>query len=148
MATTVTTIEVIRTADYGTAVYLRVDGKDHYVRMDVLRDAAGPTNAEDLRAIYATVYERAKELVERERGERSWYALVTFGAPSWSGTDERFLAGGLTGQGLTARARLIRLASEAKGTGSCTDARVIRCDDQESAMQADISTSADVAYSA
>lgn len=143
-----TTISVTRISDDGRAAVLEVNGERHYVQMDVLAAAAGEGNAADLRAIYAPVYAQAKEMADRQRDERSWYALVTFGSPSWSGTDDRFLDGGLAGQGLSARARLRHLADEAKGTGSCQGARVVRCADETAARRADISTASDVVYSA
>ena len=57
-----------------------------------------------------------------------FYTTVTFGTPSIRRP-----------KGYTSEASAIKFANEAKGTGSCTNARVYECDTLEQARTADIS---------
>jgi len=86
----------------------------------------------------------AREAAREAREEEvAWYALVTFGLPRLAeGVDDS------VGRGIAARDRLIRVAQEAMGTGTCSAARIVRCASERDAREADISTASNVVFSA
>ena len=129
-------------------VYLSATGGPDAGRMvpwDTLEASAAQGG--DLGAAYASALEAALALREAQIDESSWYALAWFGSPSLRAADVT-VPEVAPGRGLAARDRLIGVASKIKGTGSCSDVRVVRCETSAQANEASISDHYTVVYHA
>lgn len=123
----------------GTSTPLELARRDVYAELD--DQAVAALAEQDREAMRRAAGERA----EYALADRYWYALVTFGSPTYGrdplpiGMPADQESADEPGLGVSAMRRLCYVADRAKGTGSCSNAEVVRCDTEAEARSADIS---------
>lgn len=125
-------IIAVVTTPQGYRVDVDVGGDVRTAWLDEIQNAAD--SATELSAFYQRVYKAAGDWIREAEVERSWFALVTFGQPSPDVPASFRVACGRAGL-----SRLRRLADECKGSGTCSEARVVSRASADEAREADIS---------
>lgn len=125
-------LRAVERTPHGVRATVTVHGRTSTALLADIREAS--EEATPLGAFYRRVYEAARNRLLEADLAGSWFALVTFGSPSPSLPLSKRV-----GRGLRALDRLKRLADECKGSGSCSDARVVVRKSVVDAEEADIS---------